>query len=97
MLAWNDSSASAERQILVSGLVWNPHDPSHLIMPDCVSAGIALISPHAYAKNPSGRDAVIDGSFCRSEPAAELRGLAKICPPVSAWRWLSARNACLVM
>ena len=62
-----------------------------------VGAGNALISPHAKPKKPSGRDAVIHGSFCRNDPAAELRGLAKICPPVSAWRLLRARNACLVM
>jgi len=48
-------------------------------------------------KKPSGRVAVIAGSFWRSDPAAELRGLAKIWPPASAWRLLSARNACLVI
>jgi hypothetical protein len=63
---------------LVSGFVVKPQASNHLIMPDWVSAGISLICPHAYAKKPSGREAVIAGSFCRSEPAAELRGLAKI-------------------
>ena len=29
------------------GLVWKPALPSHFTMPDCVSAGISLICPHA--------------------------------------------------
>ncbi len=34
-------------QSLVSGLVLKPQRSNHLIMPDCVSAGISLISPQA--------------------------------------------------
>jgi len=51
----------------------------------------------AYAYSGSFIAAVIAGSFCRNEPAAELRGLANTCPPISAWRLLRARKACLVM
>ena len=39
---------------------------------------LAEISPQPWAKKRSGRAAVTPGSFCRSEPAAALRGLAKI-------------------
>ena len=41
------ATASSEWQVLVSGLVLKPQVSNHLIMPDCVSAGISLISPQA--------------------------------------------------
>ena len=44
---WKAMSSSVVRQSLVSGLVLKPQDSNHLIMPDCVSAGMSLISPHA--------------------------------------------------
>jgi hypothetical protein len=34
------------------------------------------VTPSPYDHIDSGRDAVTDGSSCRIEPAAELRGLA---------------------
>ena len=39
------------------------------------------------------RDAVTRGSFCRSEPAAELRGLAKAALPASSSDSFSFPNA----
>ena len=39
----------------------------------------------------------MEGSFWRTEPAAELRGLAKRRSPASAWRLLSASNAAIGM
>ena len=52
--------------------------------------------PRHRRRSCSGRDAVIAGSFWRSEPAAELRGLAKmvLAGRLSA-RSLSARKCCL--
>ncbi len=41
----------------------------------------------------SARDAVTRGSFCRSEPAAELRGLAKAALPASSSDSFSFPNA----
>ena len=42
---------------------------------------------------PSARVAVMRGSFCRSDPAAALRGLANIGLPASDIDWLSRSNA----
>ena len=39
----------------------------------------------------------MDVSFCRSEPAAELRGLTKSRAPASAWRLFSDSNAAIGM
>ena len=41
----------------------------------------------------SAREAVIRGSFCRSDPAAELRGLAKAGLPASSSDSFSLPNA----
>ena len=41
----------------------------------------------------SARDAVIRGSFCRSDPAAELRGFANGGLPASVSRRFSSSNA----
>ena len=41
----------------------------------------------------SAREAVTRGSFCRSDPAAELRGLAKAALPASRSDSLSFPNA----
>ena len=41
----------------------------------------------------SARDAVTRGSFCRSEPAAELRGLANAALPASSSDSFSLSNA----
>ena len=46
-----------------------------------VGRQLADASPQPWAKKRSGRAAVIAGSFWRSDPAAALRGLAKILPP----------------
>ena len=39
----------------------------------------------------------MEGSFWRSEPAAELRGLTKMVSPAAFCRSFSARNAVLVI
>jgi hypothetical protein len=46
-----------------------------------VSAGTSDASPQPWARKRSGRAAVIAGSSWRSDPAAALRGLAKVLPP----------------
>jgi hypothetical protein len=43
------------------------------------------------------RLAVMDGSFCRNDPAPEFLGLTKSRPPASAWRALSASNSSIGM
>ncbi len=50
------------------------------------------MAPSWYAQNDSSREAVIFESFWRNEPAAELRGLAKVFDPASSWRRLSCSN-----
>jgi hypothetical protein len=47
MSRWKATIASSERESFISGLVAKPAEASHLTMPDCVSAGISLISPQA--------------------------------------------------
>ena len=47
--------------------------------------------PCAYIRR--SRDAVTRGSFCRSEPAAALRGLANGLLPASTWDAFSSANA----
>ena len=46
-----------------------------------------------WLTNPSRRDAVTRGSFCRSEPAAALRGLANGALPSATRDSLSAVNS----
>ena len=50
------------------------------------------ITPGAYRKASSGRDAVIFGSSWRSAPAAALRGLANIGSPASSRSWFIFAN-----
>ena len=49
--------------------------------------------PMPWTIAPSARDAVTRGSFCRSEPAAALRGLAKAGLPASCSDSFSRSNA----
>ena len=44
---------------------------------------------------PSARVAVMRGSFCRSEPAAALRGFANGVLPASAHASLNSSKACV--
>ena len=50
-----------------------------------------------WHRKRSLRDAVTRGSFCRSDPAAELRGLANRARPASSSDAFSAANAAGVM
>ena len=60
-------------------------------------AGTSLAAPQPCARKRSGRLAVTPASFCRSDPAAAFRGLAKILPSASCCAALSAINACFSM
>ncbi len=78
------------------GLTGNPARASCANVPLCVAAGHALLpstTPTWYAQKCSGRLAVMVGSFWRSAPAAELRGLTKSRSPASAWRLFIASNS----
>ena len=70
-------SSAAEWQTIIFGLTGSPSFLKASIMPICVFAGKSLTSPQARRKNAGAVKAVIEGSSWRSEPAAELRGLAK--------------------
>ena len=63
----------------------------------CIAANGSLTSPQPWARKRSGRAAVMPGSFCLSEPAAALRGLAKILPPAASCRSLRASKSALDM
>jgi len=49
-----------------------------------------VVSPTPWTIRPSGRVAVTRGSFWRSEPAAELRGLANGGRPMAVSRSFSS-------
>jgi len=51
------------------------------------------MAPTPCRIRPSGLLAVTAGSFCRSEPAAVLRGLTNGGLPASACRWFSSSKA----
>ena len=59
--------------------------------------GIALISPQPWTMKARGRLALIAGSSWRNEPAAALRGLAKILAPASDCRAFSAAKPAFEM
>src|SRR3546814_17327784 len=61
----------------------------------CVSAGSEDASPQPWPRNLSGRAAVTEASFWRSDPAAALRGLAKILPPAASRRPLRDAKSAL--
>ena len=68
-----------------------PLDPP--IASNCIVAErLADLAPAMgeKAQRPRRGDA---GSFWRSDPAAALRGLAKILPPAASWRSLSAAKS----
>ena len=60
---------------------------------DCAVGSKPSRAPMPWQTMPSARVAVTRGSFCRSEPAAALRGLANIGLPASDIDSLSRSNA----
>ena len=62
----------------VSGVVGKPIERSHSSVSQCVPGVAPSAQPSWYTAMRSGRLAVIFGSFCRTAPAAALRGLAKV-------------------
>ena len=67
---------------------WLCRAGGHRPVPAVSSGGAPSTSPIWYAQNESGRAAVIAGSFCRSDPAAELRGLTNAFVPAATARSL---------
>jgi len=62
-----------------------------------VAGGAPSIAPSWYAQKARGRVAVIAGSFWRSDPAAELRGLTNTFSPAARWRSFNAANSAVGM
>ncbi len=60
---------------------------------DCAVGSNPSRAPMPWQTIPSARVAVTRGSFCRSDPAAALRGLANIGLPASVIATLSRSNA----
>ena len=73
----------AERQLASNGETGTPQSASRRIMSNWLASGSALAAPQPWARKRSGRAAVTLGSFCRNDPAAALRGLAKILPSIA--------------
>ena len=94
---------------MYTSLTGSPHARSCSYQPDCVvgalsatasssGVGMPLSAPAPGTARPctirlSGRVAVTRGSFCRSEPAAVLRGFTYSGLPASACRSFSWWNA----
>ena len=71
----------------------SPTFSDHARKSECESKVMPSAAPNEWTHIRSGRDAVIFASFCRSEPAAPLRGLAKGRSPASVSRTFSSSNA----
>ena len=77
-----------------SSLTGRPQPRSRSYQPEWVSGAVMpAVAPTPCRMSDSGRVAVTRGSFCRSEPAAELRGLANGGLPASVSRSFSSWNA----
>ncbi len=82
-----------------SGVTWyrsltgSPQPRSRSYQPECVSGGSPEATPTPCRISRRSRLAVTRGSFWRSEPAAELRGLANGGLPASVSRSFSSWNA----
>src|SRR5581483_6565513 len=93
--SYTSSSVSKWR---ISGLTGSPRWRIHSSVSVWVAnAGPSSTAPSWYVHNDSSRDAVIDGSFWRTDPAADLRGLANRRSPASAWRLFNRSKAAIGM
>ena len=83
-------------QVTISGLVTKPRAARRAIAAVWVSAERRRDLAPGVGEEVERAAAVTAGSSWRSEPAAALRGLAKV-RPVSAWRAFSASKSAWVM
>ena len=72
----NAHTASRSGQTVRCGLTGRPHAANASYAVDSRSSRTPSTTPRPWLTKPRWRDAVILGSFCRSDPAAALRGLA---------------------
>ena len=75
-----------------NGFVRKPCSRSHSSDSQCVARSTPSTAPRPYIQTASGREAVIDESFWRSEPAAAFLGFGASFWPSSATRSFSSRN-----
>ena len=73
-------------------LTGRPQRPSSAYVPDCVCGTGPLRAPRPCTSSRSGRRALTRGSFCRSDPAAALRGFANGALPASTRRGVQRRE-----
>ncbi len=91
-------TAARSGTTLIRSLVGRPHSLSRSYQPDWVSGGLVSGGKPSTRPTPctitsSARLAVTRGSFCRRDPAPELRGLANAALPASVSRSFSSSNA----
>ena len=86
------ATSSIDSWRAANGFVRKPRSRSHSSVSECDAKSRPSAAPTPYAQSASGRDAVTDESFCRSEPAAALRGFGVVFFPSAASRSLSARK-----
>ncbi len=89
----NSSTPLSPATTFARSLVGRPQAFRAAYASDCAAASKPLRKPMPWQTMPSARVAVTLGSFCRSEPAAALRGLANIGLPASTIEALSRSNA----
>ncbi len=87
------STASSVGSTLTCSLVGRPHAARAAYAADWAVGSKPSRAPMPWQTMPSARVAVTRGSFCRSEPAAALRGLANAGLPASRIVSLSRSNA----
>ena len=75
-----------------NGFVRKPCSRSHSRVSHWLSSWTPSPAPSVYIQTASGRDAVIEESFWRSEPAAAFLGFGASFWPSSATRSFSSRN-----
>jgi hypothetical protein len=91
-------TAARSGTTLIRSLTGRPQPRIRSYQPDWVSGGVTpsgkpSTRPTPWTITSSARLAVTRGSFCRSEPAAELRALANAALPASVSRAFSSSNA----
>ena len=89
----NSSTSFSDPRTRTRSLVGRPHAFSASYAADCAVGSNPWRAPMPWQTMPRSRVAVTRGSFCRSEPAAALRGLANTGLPASVIDTLSRSNA----
>ena len=84
---------SSDSRPSVVGGTGSPDVAAQSRKPRCDSKEMPSAAPNEWTHIRNGRDAVTFRSFCRSEPAAALRGLANTRCSASRSRSFSSSNA----